>query len=79
VRTFLATLVALTLLPISIVGVLLVVVGFGGAVVGLVGSAITPIFLMLWWRSLLLGVLGLAILWAKAKLVGWIAASKAPR
>jgi len=75
VRTFLATVVAFTLLPISIVGVLLVVVGFGGAVMGLVGSAFTPLFLMVWWRSLVIGVLGLAMLWAKAKLVGWVATS----
>lgn len=78
-RAFLATVVAFTLLPMSIAGVLLVVVGFGGALIALIGSAVSPLFLAMWWRALLLGVLGLAMLWSKARLVAWIASSKPAR
>ena len=71
-RPFLSVIAAFALLPISIIAILFIVAGFGGAVVMLVGSLKFPWMLGMWLRCALLGALGLAMLWGKAKLVIWI-------
>jgi hypothetical protein len=77
-RSFLSVVAAFMLLPISIFAFLFIVVGFGGAVVMLVGSLKFPWMLAMWLRCALLGTLGLVMLWGKVKLVRWIGGERTP-